>query len=62
MSGWGKVWSEDVTITNESTSNTIKLEYDDGIGGKEEVWLDIKDLGNIAKCIDNIRALEPNCL
>ena len=62
MSGWKEVKSEDVTITNNSTSNTVTITYNDGIGGREVLWLDITDLENIAKCIDNIRGLEPNCL
>lgn len=62
MSGWKEVKSEDVTITNHSTSNTIEIKYIDEQSGEEVIYLDIENLENIAKCIDNIRDLEPNCL
>ena len=62
MSGWKETKSGNVTIINHSTSNTIEIKCLDEQSGEEVIYLDIEQLENIAKCIDNIRALEPNCL
>jgi hypothetical protein len=62
MSGWKEVKSDDMTITNHSTSNTIEIKYFDSQSGEEVIYLDVEQLENIAKCIDNIRHLDPNCL
>ena len=62
MSGWKEVNYDDITIINHSTSNVVEIKHFNDQSGEESLYLDIKQLESIAKCIDNIRYLEPNCL